>query len=94
MIDEIWCHRVLEEWRADSPNVDVWASLSPPPVMPKKKRGLKLLFLQVRCGIIRNLFKNINSMINGKQKGKGKTWELCTSLICLIVEFCVQFSSF
>lgn len=38
MIDEIWYHRVLEEWRADSPNVDAWASLSPPPVMPKKKK--------------------------------------------------------
>lgn len=42
-----------------------------------KKRGLKLFFLQARCGIIANLFEDIASMVNGKQKGKGTICELC-----------------
>lgn len=41
MIDEIQCQKALEEWRADSPKVDVWASLPAPPI-----KSLKLLFLQ------------------------------------------------
>lgn len=100
MIDEIWCRGVLEEWMEALTWMSGLLSLLPLSCQKKKRgwggegrRGLKLLFLRVRCGIIPNLFENINSMISGKQKGKGKTWELCKSLICPVVEYCVQFSS-
>lgn len=59
-----------------------------------KKRGLKLFFLQARCGIIANLFEDIASMVNGKQKGKGTICELCTSSLCLMAQYCAQFSLF
>lgn len=81
MIDEIQCQKVLEEWRADSPKVDVWVSLPAPPIMKKKKRKGKekkkekrkrefKIALPARCGIIPNVFENINSMISGKQKAR------------------------
>jgi len=67
-----------------------------PPIMQNKRKEQKrkLLCLQARSGIIPSLLENMNSMISGMQKGKCKTWKLGKSLICLIIECCVQFSSF